>query len=148
MNIKMDIIVLHFTPIWSGHAEDIRLVNVPWIECGRSNRLIREDVLYWDADRIRGIGCARDTRIYCCDRYFQLFIIKARRFLLLVSRAFLELHMEGGKKIKIKLFPHFSKVSSSDFQSGGWKKNKNLFWKYIFVGNISSLMLFDDPGAI
>jgi hypothetical protein len=38
--------------------------------------------------------------------------------------------MSGGreKKNNKTLFPHFSKVSSSDFQNGGLKKNKNLFW--------------------
>jgi hypothetical protein len=50
---------------------------------------------------------------------------KARPFLLLVSQAFLERFLSdiwrgGREKNKNKtLFPHFSKVSSSDFQSGG-----------------------------
>jgi hypothetical protein len=53
---------------------------------------------------------------------------KARPFLLLVSRVFLERHMEGGKKIKIKLyFPTFQKCLHQIFRAEDEKKIKNLF---------------------
>jgi hypothetical protein len=53
--------------------------------------------------------------------------VKARPFLLLVSQAFLERHMEGEKKIKIKLYFPTSQKCLHQISERRMKKNNNLF---------------------
>jgi hypothetical protein len=64
-----------------------------------------------------------------------MFILKARPFLLLASRAFLERHMEGGKKFKIKLyFPTSQKCLHQIFRPEDEKKIKIYFEnKFLWV---------------